>query len=331
MTKPKYKFSIYTKADGILIKPSTVAANTVGDRVTNPTDLTVGRWYAVFTNATSPHTLLRAKYLGSDMSANHVFKVCPEDYGNIPAVSRELTRTNENLRTGKDAGGGTFGVYKFKQANQQSAKPVEKQQKSPTGRMQASAPALQNVPKPNGVKPEVSPYEDSDYATAARYGLKPGDKFEVINADGHNGLTVGDVVTLKEDDASSCPYFINHNTGSEVAICLYRLVPLVVNPAQPIATLSTVDQIKSEIDALNAQKQIKQEEIDKLTKDVATIGGEVDKLKQKVADSLKEYLPEPKSQSGRPAPDCGETGGRVDAAIPLSTGGIDPRAFGPLD
>lgn len=66
------------------------------------------------------------------------------------------------------------------------------------------------------------------------------------------------------------------------------------NVSAPTVTLSPIDQIKSEIDALNAQKQIKQEEIDKLTKDVATIGGEVDKLKQKVADSLKEYLPEPK-------------------------------------
>lgn len=66
------------------------------------------------------------------------------------------------------------------------------------------------------------------------------------------------------------------------------------NTSAPAATLSPIDQIKSEIDALNAQKQIKQEEIDKLTKDVATIGGEVDKLKQKVADSLKDYLPEPK-------------------------------------
>ena len=169
-----------------------------------------------------------------------------------------------------------------------------------TGRMQASAPALQNIPKSVGVRPvvkEVSPYEDSDYATCARYGIKVWDKFKVINADNYSKVSVGDVVTLTEDDGSSVPYFVNDSTGETIVIRLYRLVPLVANQSNtsaPAATLSPIDQIKSEIDALNAQKQIKQEEIDKLTKDVATIGGEVDKLKQKVADSLKEYLPEPK-------------------------------------
>lgn len=115
MTKPKYIFPIRTKTGVVLDKPSTVEASTVGDRVTEPADLTVGRWYAIFTNATSPHTLLRAKYTGTNTVGAHVFKISPEDYDSIQAVTRELTRSNENIRTGKDMGGGTFGVYKFKQ------------------------------------------------------------------------------------------------------------------------------------------------------------------------------------------------------------------------
>lgn len=114
MTEAKYNFTLYTEEGKSINKPSTVPANTVGKRVTDPADLTIGRWYAVFTNITSPHTLVRAKYIGADIVGDHVFKMCPEDYNNIQAVSRELTRTDENLRTGKDRAGGTFGVHKFK-------------------------------------------------------------------------------------------------------------------------------------------------------------------------------------------------------------------------
>lgn len=60
--------------------------------------------------------------------------------------------------------------------------------------------------KPTGVKPatnEVSPYEDSGDATCARYGLKVGDKFKVIDAVCHRGIAVGDVVTLVVDDGTA--------------------------------------------------------------------------------------------------------------------------------
>lgn len=343
-----------------------VDLQTLGARVTDPAQLTEGRWYAVRMNGSGTHNpLVHARYLGSSGSL-HSFDVATDDYTALNrsmGLAKVIHRESSSIRTGKINGGGVCEVFKFKQVvdgpvsiprkspysigncrhngikegdkfvvvsdsgtvragtivtltyddgthcpyfevpgfkNRQAIYIWRLAPVSPTGRMQASAPAIQNIPKSVGVRPvvkEVSPYEDSNYATCARYGIKVGDKFKVINAGSHTGIAVGDIVTLREDDGSNCPYFTREATGKEVIICLYRLVPIAANQSNasaPTATLSTVDQFKSEIDALNAQKQIKQEEIDKLTKDVATIGGEVDKLKQKVADSLKDYLPEPK-------------------------------------
>lgn len=249
-----------------------VDLTTLGARVTDPVQLTKGRWYAVRTNCDGTHNpLVHAKYTGMVGRSLHEFEVCDEDYRSLNrslGLSKRIHRNSNGIRTGKLPISGVCEVFKFKRV---VGSPVS--------------------------TPEKSPYEDSEYGTCARYGLKPGGKFKVINADRHNGVAVGDIVTLREDDGSSCPEFIREATGRKVNICLYRLVPVVANQSNvsaPAVTLSPIDQVKSEIDALNAQKQIKQEEIDKLTKDVATIGGEVDKLKQKVADSLKEYLPEPK-------------------------------------
>lgn len=256
-----------------------VDLQTLGARVTDPAQLTEGRWYAVRVNCSGTHNpLVHAQYIGN-FGRTDEFLVAADDYkalGRTMNLARHIYRDNDSIRTGRIHGGGVCEVFKFKQVKDE--------------------PAIPSVPKPASVK-EVSPYEDSDYATCARYGIKVWDKFKVINADKYSKLSVGDVVTLTYDDDSSVPYFVNDSTGETIVIRLYRLVPLVANQSNtsaPTATLSPIDQIKSEIDALNAQKQIKQEEIDKLTKDVATIGGEVDKLKQKVADSLKEYLPEPK-------------------------------------
>lgn len=167
---------------------------------------------------------------------------------------------------------------------------------SPTGRMQASAPAIQNIPKSVGVRPvvkEVSPYGGSDYATCAHYGIKVGDKFKVVNADGHNSLSVGAIVTLSVDDGSPWPYFVRNSTGEEVCIRLRRLVPVVANQsntAAPAATLSTVDQFKSEIDALRAKVQQKRDQIAELSKEIAGFTQAIEDTREKLKDSLDGYI-----------------------------------------
>lgn len=282
-----------------------VDLDTLGARVTDPAQLTTGRWYAVRVNCSGTRNpLVHAQYMGRVGRSLREFEVCDEDLraleGYLCLVKR-IHREDSSIRTGKINGGGVCEVFKFKQVKDE---PVSIPRKSPystgncrdngikegdkfvvvsdsgrvakgtivtltrddgslcpyfevpgrktsqaihlwrlapvsaTGRMQASAPAIQNIPKSVGVRPvvkEVSPYEDSDYATCARYGIKVGDKFKVINADGHNGLSVGAIVTLSEDDGSPIPYFVRNSTGEEVCIRLCRLVPMVANPSNASA------------------------------------------------------------------------------------------------
>lgn len=269
-----------------------VDLQTLGARVTDPAQLTEGRWYAVRVNCSGTHNpLVHAQYMGMVGRSLHEFEVCDEDYRSLNrslGLSKHIHREHMSIHTGKINGGGICEVFKFKQV--------------------VESPVAQ---------PTRSPYTRGN---CAANGLKEGDKFVLVSDSG--SLPKGTIVTLARDDKSLCPYFIVPGFRALQAVYIWRLAPVsptgrmqasapaiqnipksvgvrpVVanqsNVSAPAATLSPIDQIKSEIDALNAQKQIKQEEIDKLTKDVATIGGEVDKLKQKVADSLKDYLPEPK-------------------------------------
>lgn len=259
-----------------------VDLQTLGARVTDPAQLTKGRWYAVRVNCEGTHNpLVHAKYMGMVGSFTHAFEVCDEDYRPLNrslGLAKRIHRDGNSIRTGKLPMSGVCEVFKFKQV----------------------------VDGPVSI-PQKSPYS---IGNCRDNGIKEGDKFVLVSDSGT--VPKGTMVTLARDDGSTSPYFDVHAPGyqSRQSIYIWRLVP--VSPTarflsggpepHPIPkkkpasapVLSPIDQIKSEIDALNAQKQIKQEDIDKLTKDVATIGGEVDKLKQKVADSLKDYLPEPK-------------------------------------
>lgn len=135
---------------------------------------------------------------------------------------------------------------------------------------------------------EVSPYEDSIYATCARYGLKPGDKFKVVNSASHSGIKVGDVVNLVADDGSALPWFNNETTGREgVVICLCRLVPLITKSAQ---TIAAVGQFKSEIDALRARAAQKRDQIAKLCEEIAEINVAINDAKDKLRTSLDDYI-----------------------------------------
>lgn len=283
MSKAPYTFAVLSDAN-LTMYPSFVAPTTVGPRVTSAADLTEGKWYAMFTNACNKPTVIHAQYKGENGAGYHEFLTADDDYHTIPALSRILSRRDKSLASGLSNDGQVFHIYKFKQ-----------RRKAP-------------------VSTEVkSPY---DYqSTCRKHGIKEGDKFAVVEP-GHYRLQVGTIVTLTRDDGSNSPYFSEPNNPERTSCHLWRLAPVTAtgrrlangwpeipsvpkaanqsNTSTPAPVLGPIDQLKSEIDALNAQKQIKQEEIDKLTKDVATIGGEVDKLKQKVADSLKEYLPEPK-------------------------------------
>lgn len=258
-----------------------VDLQTLGARVTDPAQLTEGRWYAVRVNCIGTHNpLVHAQYIGNVGHFNE-FLVAAADYKALNrslGLARQISRENSSIRTGKIGAGGVCEVFKFKQV----------------------------VDGPVSI-PQKSPYS---IGNCRDNGIKEGDKFVLVSDSGT--VPKGTMVTLARDDGSTSPYFDVHAPGyqSRQSIYIWRLVP--VSPTarflsggpepHPIPkkkpasapVLSPIDQIKSEIDALNAQKQIKQEDIDKLTKDVATIGGEVDKLKQKVADSLKDYLPEPK-------------------------------------
>lgn len=187
-----------------------VDLNTLGARVTDPAQLTIGRWYAVRTTCGGTHNpLVHAQYMGMAGRSAHEFDVCYDDYAVLnPALglARQIYREDSNIRTGKINGGRVCEIFKFKQVK---SSPVS--------------------------IPQESPYADEDYATCARYGIKVGDKFEVINADYHTGVAVGDIVTLRTDDGSNCPYFTREATGKVVVICLHRLVPVVANQSNTAA------------------------------------------------------------------------------------------------
>lgn len=193
-----------------------VDLQTLGARVTDPAQLTRGRWYAVRTNCKGTHNpLVHAQYLGNVGHINE-FLVAAEDYKALNrswGLARQIHRENSSIRTGKIGDGAVCEVFKFKQVN---LAPV-----SPTGRMQASAPAIQNIPKSVGVRPVVA-------------------------------------------NQSNTP--------------------------TPFATLSTVDQFKSEIDALRARVQQKRDQIAELSEEIAGFTQAIEDIREKLKTSLEGYI-----------------------------------------
>lgn len=91
--------------------------------------------------------------------------------------------------------------------------------------------------------------------TAQQLGVKVGDKFVVLwpeesyRNEYHNSVvTVGDVLTLIDDDNTSCPIFLNNRTGIELAesfSCLARYE----EGAEPPAELS-LQNVKFDMKAI---------------------------------------------------------------------------------
>lgn len=100
-----------------------VDLQTLGARVTDPAQLTKGRWYAVRVNCSGTHNpLVHAQYVGKMAHLNE-FHVCGDDYRALKrsvGLARCIHRENSSIRTGKLNGGGICEVFKFKQvvANQ---------------------------------------------------------------------------------------------------------------------------------------------------------------------------------------------------------------------
>lgn len=163
-----------------------VDLQTLGARVTDPAQLTEGRWYAVRLNCSGTHNpLVHVRYLGSRGSL-YSFDVATDDYmalNRSTGLAKVIHRESSNIRTGKINGGGVCEVFKFKQvvANQS-------------------------------------------------------------------------------------------------------------NTSEPTATLSTVDQFKSEIDALLAKAQQKRDQIAELSEEIAGIAQAVEDTRAKLRASLDGYI-----------------------------------------
>lgn len=101
-----------------------VDLQTLGARVTDPAQLTKGRWYAVRVNCDGTHNpLVHVKYMGMVGSFTHEFEVCNEDYRSLNrslGLAKRIHRDGNSIRTGKLSMGGVCEVFKFKQvvANQ---------------------------------------------------------------------------------------------------------------------------------------------------------------------------------------------------------------------
>lgn len=264
-----------------------VDLQTLGARVTDPAQLTEGRWYAVRTNCEVTHNLLvHAQYLGSSGSL-HRFDVAKEDFVELNrsmGLVKVINRDSSSIRTGKTNGGGVCEVFKFKRV----------------------------VDGPVSV-PKKSPYSTGN---CRDNGIKEGDKFVVVSDSGL--VSKGTIVTLTRDDGSHCPYFEVTGCKHRQAIYLWRLAPVsptgrmqasapaiqnipkpvevrpVVanqsNASAPAATLSTVDQFKSEIDALRAKVQQKRDQIAELSEEIAGFTQAIEDTREKLKASLDGYI-----------------------------------------
>lgn len=103
-----------------------VDLQTLGARVTDPAQLTEGRWYAVRVNCIATHNpLVHAQYLGN-VGHTHEFLVAADDYKALSrslGLARQIYRESNSIRTGKTGDGAVCEVFKFKQvvANQSNA------------------------------------------------------------------------------------------------------------------------------------------------------------------------------------------------------------------
>lgn len=90
------------------------------------------------------------------------------------------------------------------------------------------------------VKPFVEPA-----ASVNKYGFKVGDKFNVIHAE---DFSVGDVVTLINDDGTPCPYFRNQN-GREM-FEYYEYLQLIVEGSPVEIAKANLAKAQAELDAV---------------------------------------------------------------------------------
>lgn len=240
-----------------------VDLQTLGARVTDPAQLTKGRWYAVRVNCEGTHNpLVHAKYMGMVGSFTHAFEVCDEDYRPLNrslGLAKRIHRDGNSIRTGKLPMSGVCEVFKFKQVKDEPAS-----------------------------IPQKSPYS---IGNCRHNGIKEGDKFVMVS----DSCTVpkGTIVTLVRDDGSLCPYFAVPGFSYRQAIYLWRLAPVVANPSntsEPTTTLSTVDQFKSEIDALRAKVQQKRDQIAELSKEIAGFTQAIEDTREKLRASLDGYI-----------------------------------------
>lgn len=77
-----------------------------------------------------------------------------------------------------------------------------------------------------------------------KYGFKVGDKFNVIHAE---DFSIGDVVTLINDDGTRCPYFRNQN-GREM-FEYYEYLQLIVEGSPVEIAKANLAKAQAELDA----------------------------------------------------------------------------------
>lgn len=270
MSKAPYTFAVLSDAN-LTMYPSFVKPTTVGPRVTSAADLTVGKWYAMFTNACDKPTVIHAQYKGGNPAGYHEFAVCEDDYQAMPALAHEISRRTRTFITGLGEGGDILHVYKFKSRKEKPVKPVSK-----------------------------SPYTTS--STCWKHGIKEGDKFVVVNG-GNRNFKEGTIVTLTHDDDSNCPYFEVPGRQGREACYLWRLAPVTATgrfsasspnlqnvPKAPAPVLGPIDQIKSEIDALRAKVTQKCDQIAQLSEEIAGINVAINDARDKLKASLDGYI-----------------------------------------
>lgn len=258
-----------------------VDLQTLGARVTDSAQLTEGRWYAVRVNCSGTHNpLVHALYMGMVGRSLHEFEVCADDYRALNrslGLAKLIHREDSSIRTGQINGGGVCEVFKFKQVKDE---PVS--------------------------IPRKSPYS---IGNCRHNGIKEGDKFVLVSDSG--SIQKGTIVTLVRDDDSLCPYFKVPGFHCRQAIYLWRLAPVSPtgrmtngwpaipsvpkaanqsNTSAPAATLSTVDQFKSEIDALRAKVQQKRDQIAELSEEIVGFTQAIEDTREKLKASLEGYI-----------------------------------------
>lgn len=81
-------------------------------------------------------------------------------------------------------------------------------------------------------------------ASVNKYGFKVGDEFNVIHAE---DFSIGDVVTLINDDGTPCPYFRNQN-GREM-FEYYEYLQLIVEGSPVEIAKANLAKAQAELDA----------------------------------------------------------------------------------